>query len=864
MSGFGKMKPASNRGTLVRHLALLLVLAVSAGLAAPSWVAAKDEKDKKMSRREVKAAVEKLPEKYRAWVEEVEVLITEEELATFLSLEKDYQRDAFIKQFWEVRDPYRATARNEYQDRWEANARLARGLFGSLDDERSKMILLNGPPAVRIESKCGAVIWPLEAWFYAGSDRVRGEFFVVFYRRWGAGPFRIFDSGEGLDSLFADSAGSSGEKSLQAIARGCLDGDKIAAAISWVLGQGLDYDLLQQRLREKPESRSGEWVSAFNSYSTDLPEGAVPLPAKLAVEYPGRYQNRTVLQGIISVPVSGAGLGKMGDHSSYNLHLTGEVLQNDTLFDNFRYRFDFPPSEAGGQDAVLPVVFQRYLRPGDYRMIVKVEDVNSGKVFREERTISVPVREEAAPIVRAPDNVDAETARLLAEANAALSNGETTVKILPPHGELHTGMLRFDTLTTGSNINRVTFALDGKDVLIKKTPPYSVELDLGSIPRTRNLTVTAYDAAGRQVASDDLLINASGHRFKVRLAEPRRGQRYTGSLLARAEVEVPEGQTVERVEFFLNETRVATLYQAPYVQPVVLPKSEEIAYVRAVAYLPDGNTTEALTFVNAPENLEEIDIDFVELYTTVLDRKGRPVQGLEQKDFTVFEDGVRQEVARFEVVTDLPIHAAIALDVSASMDKDLEKARQAALRFLQETVRPKDRAALVTFNDHPNLTVKFTNELSTLAGGLTGLKAERGTSLYDSIIFTLYYFNGLKGQRAVLLLSDGKDEGSRFTFEDALEYARRAGVTIYSIGLGEKVDKKKLEKIAEETGGTSFFLKSVDELDAIYAAIEEELRSKYLIAYQSGNTSGGNDFRTIDVKVGQPGLEAKTLRGYYP
>ena len=284
-----------------------------------------------------------------------------------------------------------------------------------------------------------------------------------------------------------------------------------------------------------------------------------------------------MLQGILSVPVSGASLAQMAGHSSYNLHLTGEVLQNGELFDNFRYRFDFPPSEGGGKDEALPVVFQRYLRPGDYRMIVKLEDVNSGKVFREERAITVPAREEAAPILRAPDNVDAETARLLAEANAALSNGETTVKILPPHGELHTGMLRFDTLTTGADINRVTFALDGKDVLIKKTPPYSVELDLGSIPRTRNLTVAAYDAAGQQVASDDLLINASGHRFKVRLAEPRRGQRYTGSLLARAEVEVPEEQTVERVEFFLNETRVATLYQAPYVQPVVLPKSEEIA-----------------------------------------------------------------------------------------------------------------------------------------------------------------------------------------------------------------------------------------------------------------------------------------------
>jgi VWFA-related protein len=171
---------------------------------------------------------------------------------------------------------------------------------------------------------------------------------------------------------------------------------------------------------------------------------------------------------------------------------------------------------------------------------------------------------------------------------------------------------------------------------------------------------------------------------------------------------------------------------------------------------------------------------------------------------------------------------------------------------------------VVTFNDHPNLTVKFTNDLPALASGLAGLKAERGTALYDSIIFTLYYFTGVKGQRAMLLLTDGKDEGSRFTFEDAMEYARRAGVTIYAIGLGDDADKRKLEKLSGETGGRAFFLKSVDELAGIYATVENELRSQYLIAYQSSNTSGGNTFRSVDLKVSKPGMEVKTIRGYYP
>jgi tyrosine-protein kinase Etk/Wzc len=177
----------------------------------------------------------------------------------------------------------------------------------------------------------------------------------------------------------------------------------------------------------------------------------------------------------------------------------------------------------------------------------------------------------------------------------------------------------------------------------------------------------------------------------------------------------------------------------------------------------------------------------------------------------------------------------VVLDVSASMEESLDKAKKAALTFLEETIQPKDRAAVITFNDHPNLLVKFTNDVTTLAGGLAGLKAERGTALYDTVVFSLFYFSGLKGQRAMLLLSDGKDEGSRFSFEEAVDYARRAGVTIYAIGLGEDLEKKKLAKFADETGGRAFFLKTVDELPAIYKAIENELRSQYLIAYQSTN-----------------------------
>ncbi len=840
------------RSRLVTALSALALLAL---LAAPAPAAAADKLSRK-ERKELAATAAKLPEKYRAWYEEVDYILTDEERAAFLALEKDYQRDAFIQRFWAARDPFPDTARNEFKDRWSERVALARSEFGALDDARGKMLLTNGPPLARIVSTCNTILWPVEVWYYRGSETVGFEFFLVFYKRWGAGKFRLWEPSEGLDALFQDGQRSA---NVQAIYDGCMDGDKLAAGIGWVARQGFhSYAVILSKVETRPEAPKGEWVSTFKSYSTDLAEGTATFPARVALEYPGRHQARTVVQGVVTVPVSEATAVQLGEFRSYNFVLTGEMLQGGQLFESFRYKFDFPVEEVTGES--LAMIFERSLRPGDYTLTLKLEDVNGKRFFREERQLAVPQVAGGMPPL---PPADAESARLLAEANAAITTGDRTIQLIEPHGDLHTGMLRFETMTTGTGIEKVTFELDGKPLLTKKKPPYSVELDLGSLPRTHLLSAVAFDAAGAELARDELTLNAGGHRFAVDLVEPRRGKRYENSLRAEAEVQVPEGQAVERVEFYLNETLIATLYQAPYAQPILLPKDADLAYVRAVAYLADGNSTEDTVFVNAPDYLDELAIEFVELYTTVVDRQGHPVAGLGKGDFTVVEDGVRQEIARFETVSDRPYHAAVLLDVSASMEPEMERAQNAALRFFEQAVRPKDRAAVITFNDRPALGAKFTSDQKSLAAALAGLKAERGTSLYDSIIFSLYYFNGVKGQKAVILLSDGKDESSRFTYEDALEYARRAGVTVYAIGLGEDVDKKKLTRLAEETGGRGFFLKDASQLAAIYTTIQQELRSQYLVAYQSTNTTG-DDFRTVDVKLARGGLEAKTMRGYYP
>jgi VWFA-related protein len=315
---------------------------------------------------------------------------------------------------------------------------------------------------------------------------------------------------------------------------------------------------------------------------------------------------------------------------------------------------------------------------------------------------------------------------------------------------------------------------------------------------------------------------------------------------------------------------MATLYQPPFVQPILLPPSPAITYVRAVAFLEGGASTEDLAFVNAPEFSAEVKVDLVELYTTVVDRRGRPADGLAREEFTVLEDGAEQEIVRFDRVRDLPVHAGVLIDTSSSMLEILPSATRAALTFFRDVITPKDRAAVITFAERPQLTAPFSSHHDVLAGGLAAASAEGETALWDAVVFAVHYFSGLRGKRAIVLLSDGVDTRSKYDFDEALEFARRSSVSFYIIALNtpqREIDaRSKVQRLAAETGGRVFFLDRAAGMERIYSEIEEELRTQYLLAYQSAQAPdrGGGKYRTIEVKVARPGLEARTIRGYLP
>lgn len=772
------------------------------------------------------------------WIESVELLITETEKNIYLSLGETYQKEAFVKEFWRRRDPFPNTARNELRDRWEER-RLTLPQLYDFQDDRALAFVLFGEPAAKLRSLCGGVLKPLEIWTWPESSFVSGPVVGIFLRK-GKDQFTLWPGQSLLSSLLIMPVANQDDRAIELlIEQECPRGSDLLNQI--YLARQLDNILDLGKL----SSPNPEWAKRFRERSTFLPDHASAFSSELHLNYPSERQSRTEVDiNLVVEPESFSSPEK----GALKFVVDGEFLRQGHLFESFRYRFEFAP-EPSLLEKSLSLRLERYLRPGDYLLAIKIHNLVEDTYSTHRQMITVPKADPSPTQDMAPATED------------------YWIEILAPPPGLLTGKVRLWARLDREGAHRVRFELDGKAIMARRRPPWSVELNLGRSPRPHTVRAVVEDAEGQELASDTLELNVGPHRFNLRLIEPQSGAGVSKDLRAHARVEVPEGEHLDRVEFFVDEERQATLYQPPFIQPLSIEAPNSLTFIRAAAFLHDGASTEDIVFVNNPLLMENIDVQMVELYTTVQNRRGKAYPDLRREQVRILEDKVPQTIERFEWVKDRPVHAGILLDTSTSMEEELEEAQKAAVKFLNLLMTEKDRAAVITFADTPFLAARFSNDLDLLESGLADLVAEGETAFYDSLIYSLYYFGGVKGRRFLVVLSDGDDVSSEYTWDETLEFVRRSGVTLYTIGL--KLDRKAsrartvLSRLAEETGGDFFQIQSAQELGRIYEKIQEELRSQYLITYQS-NQEEAENYRKVEIKVDDSSLEVKTLRGYYP
>jgi Ca-activated chloride channel family protein len=252
---------------------------------------------------------------------------------------------------------------------------------------------------------------------------------------------------------------------------------------------------------------------------------------------------------------------------------------------------------------------------------------------------------------------------------------------------------------------------------------------------------------------------------------------------------------------------------------------------------------------------------------------------LEQENFSVFEDGVKQDVTFFNK-THLPIALSLLLDTSASMDQKLPTAQEAAIGFARR-LREQDLAEVIDFDSRVVVLQNFTNSAKDLEQAIRRTAAGGSTSFYNAVYIALKDLKKVVAKnveeirrQAIVVLSDGEDTSSLLPFEEVLDLAKRSEVAIYTIGLrendstssGSKLFREAefvLRQLSQETGGRAFFPNHVNELAGVYEQISDELSSQYTVGYTSKNSRRDGAWRRVVVRVNRPNTTARTKQGYF-
>lgn len=774
------------------------------------------------------------------------------------------------------RDPLPATPANELAQGIERRRRLLESRFISPRDVRGRLLFLHGAPDRRQTIDCRAVYRPLEIWSWGAGEGGRE---AVLYRPAPTLPFRLWVPWEGKAALYTREMEYYLQqweelRSQMAVPQRfdrqlCEEADRVdeVTGISGLSRARHDApDPRRLRTLLDPPGDLAAW--AREAARTPLPETPPALPVEdVRVLFPAREGQRMIARIRVTLPPDPPLKLWTAEGKPPEMRLAADAIleQGDDVFEEFRVRFHLEPPAAGEP---IALVLQRQLRPDrDFVLRLRLVDEVGSATAHLVRSFHVPQRANPADRREVLENAVVAMGEELAMQRLP---GADSLRLVPPApDEVMIGYWRAEAIVSGGRITEVVFLVDGQRQMTRKRPPFTAELRLSEFPKLQTVTAQGYDAAGELVDEDEVVLNQPRGSFQVRIVQPARGAPAVleaGQLKIRAEIVVPEDRRIETVEFRVNDELRASLESPPWETAVGLSSPGEMAYLAVVAHLDDGSRQEDLRILNAPGFVEELDVRLVELYATVTDRWGGLVTGLPRQAFHVFEDGREQKLQRFEEVENLPLHLGVIVDTSGSMASSLAEAERAANGFLDAILTPKDTAFAVTFSDHVELVMPPTDDAEALRGALTELRPVGWTRLYDAVVTGLYYFRGIRGRRALVVLTDGEDTSSRYDFDATLEFARRSGVTIYTIGLAggqQGVDRRKLAALAAETGGRTFVISNADELQAVYGEIERELRSQYLLAYSPPAGGEPGTFQEVRVEVDGAGRRVRTVSGYY-
>jgi VWFA-related protein len=372
------------------------------------------------------------------------------------------------------------------------------------------------------------------------------------------------------------------------------------------------------------------------------------------------------------------------------------------------------------------------------------------------------------------------------------------------------------------------------------------------------LAVTVASAAAA-VRSQSVNPPADGPQLKV--LSPGEDAYVSGPTLLRAQIVPPDA--VVGLTFFVDGRQACALTKLPFECEWDAGATIAEHQVRAVATLKGGGRIVHTIRTKSVGYAERVDVDVVQVTVTVSDGRGRFVPNIPQTAFRVMEDGRPQTITHF-ASEDVPLELVAAIDISGSMAPSMPKLKAAVKQFLGD-VPPQDQVTLLGFNDNIFTLTRKQTDPAERTKAVERLAPWGSTALYDVLLRGVEMLGRQTGRKALIVFTDGEDQGSHATINDVERRLQSSDVTLYMIGQGRGVTmdplRRVMERLATPTGGRALFTENADELHTAFADLLDELSNQYLLGYQSTNSKRDDQWRRIKVEV-EGHHEVRARQGY--
>jgi VWFA-related protein len=355
---------------------------------------------------------------------------------------------------------------------------------------------------------------------------------------------------------------------------------------------------------------------------------------------------------------------------------------------------------------------------------------------------------------------------------------------------------------------------------------------------------------------------------KIVISTPKNDEIWVDTHAIKAEILGIKPANISRVEFYINGKLMKEFTKPPYLMTYDFGPKMLFQQIKIVAHSVDGQVIEKAIHSLYVDDYQEVRVRQIMVPVVVINRQGQYIKDLKKEDFVLEVDNQPQSISYFSTSGKSTFHLILLIDISSSMKDKIGDVKEVAKQFLKNLLSKNDRAKVVFFNHEVSEDTDFTSDMTMLNNSISMAFPFGATALYDAILFCYRILMPIQGHKIIILFSDGEDNTSHIDPYTIIKRAEKSNVTVYTIGkrltINDNQYETLLEKIASSSGGLTFMLDSIRQIERVYREIRTDIKSQYMLYFSPKNIKKARRFHTLKVSIkNKKSYRIRTLKGFF-